>query len=247
MPVDPTMLVLALIMLLAYTGEAMVGFGSTVVGVTLGAHVWPIDSLVPVIVPLHVVVNGYVALRHRRHIDTDLLIWRILPFMGVGVLVGLAIFPLIRGPALQKIFAALVVVFTAREFVLLFAGSTARRSMAGTEIAVWQVLAGVIHGIYATGGPLLVYSLTRRALPKAAFRSTLCAVWAVLNAILTATFILNGRIDAVSWKITLALLPVAPLGIFAGQWLHNKVSERLFRICICLLLFVSGMSLLFRT
>jgi hypothetical protein len=41
--------------------------------------------------------------------------------------------------------------------------------------------AGLVHGMYTTGGPLLVYALGREGLSKHVFRSTVTAVWLVFN------------------------------------------------------------------
>jgi uncharacterized membrane protein YfcA len=234
------------IMLLAYTGDAMVGFGSSVIAVTLGAHVYPIDLLIPVIVPMHIITNSFIAFRNRSHIDRKLLLRRILPLMAIGGLIGLALFPIVKGPALQLIFGVMVVVFTIRELTLLFKGTASGRPMSQIEASLWQFCAGVIHGIYATGGPMLVYSLARQELPKAVFRATLCTVWAVLSVLLTIAFAINGRVNLATLTMTAYILPAVPIGIALGGWLHNRVSERGFRFAVCFLLLLAALVLLVR-
>lgn len=244
MVLDPVIYALALIILLAYTTEVLTGFGATVVAVTLGAHFYPIDRWVPVLVSLNVFVTGYVALRYRANASKALLLKSILPFMALGLVVGLFLYPLVKGVALKKLLGLMVTFFAGRELFLLATGSrVGSRALTAVQSASWQVMAGVTHAFYATGGPLLVYSVSRLKLPKSVFRATMCTVWASLNTVLIVIFSFNGRINPDSLKLTALLMPVLPLGVLLGEWLHDRINEHLFRIFIYALLFVSGLTL----
>lgn len=236
---------LAPIVLLAYVTEAMTGFGAVLVAVTLGAHFYPIHSLVPVLMPLNVTVTGYVAFRYRSHIRTDVLFKSIVPFMGLGVLIGLGVFPLIKNLGLNWLLGLFVVGFSIKgltDIIRKVEGS----NMPQWAAALWQVVAGIVQAVYATGGPPLVYSLSRLNLPKQAFRATLCTVWGTFNTFLTIAFIINGRADSTSLTLTGWLLLILPLGIFIGEKLHGRVNERGFKLTIYCLLLVSGAALLFK-
>lgn len=241
---DPVLYILSPIILLAYTTEVLTGFGATLVAVTLGAHFYPIDRWVPVLVSLNIFVTGYVAFRYRTKSEKALLFKSILPYMGAGLLVGLALFPLLRGIALKRLLGLMVTVFAARELFRLIRGvHSCRRSLPPFQTALWQILAGIAHAFYATGGPPLVYAISRLNLPKSVFRATMCTVWASMNAFLIVVFSLNGRINPESLKMTAWLLPVLPIGILLGEWLHNRVNEHQFRVFIYCLLLVSGVTL----
>ena len=230
MQIEPNYIILVIvgIMLLAYTSEGMVGFGSSVIAVTLGAHFYPIELLIPIIVPMHVINNGFIAFRNRSHIDRKLLLRRILPFMTCGGLLGLALFPIVKGPALQIIFGTMVVIFMTRELILLIRGVASGRPMSEIEASVWQFFAGVIHGIYATGGPVLVYSLARQVLSKAVFRATLCTVWTTLNLLLTIAFVASGRVNLDTLTLTACIFPAVPVGIVLGGYLYKLILDCFF-------------------
>ena len=76
--------------LLAYTLEAITGFGSIVIALSLGALLLPIDQLLPVLVPLNIGMTGYLVSRHWRLIDRRLLLGTILPGMLTGAILGLS-------------------------------------------------------------------------------------------------------------------------------------------------------------
>jgi uncharacterized membrane protein YfcA len=177
--------------------------------------------------------------------DRDLLLKRIFPFMITGLLIGVALFPLLRGIALKKLLGYLVVLFAGRELVLLIRRIQRQGPpLSPSKTGIIQLAAGAVHAFYATGGPLLVYSLGRLELPKTVFRPTLCAVWATLNTILTLAFVLKGRIHMASVEMTAMLIPLLPAGIFVGEWLHHRINERHFRLVIYGLLLFSGATLI---
>jgi uncharacterized membrane protein YfcA len=106
--------------------------------------------------------------------------------------------------------------------------------------------AGVIHGIYASGGPMLVYAIGREGLTKTAFRSTLSMVWIVLNVFLVARFLLAGDYDREAALDILLLVPTVPLGILLGEWVHHRIDERRFRMAVLALLVAAAISLIVR-
>src|SRR6516225_8615715 len=79
--------------LLAYTLEAVTGFGSVVVSLSLGALLLPIEQLLPVLVPLNVGLTSYLAWRHRRLVQWNLLLATLLPAMLLGMVIGYLLLP----------------------------------------------------------------------------------------------------------------------------------------------------------
>ena len=105
--------------------------------------------------------------------------------------------------------------------------------------------AGLTHGLFASGGPLLVFSLAGSNINKAQMRATLLAVWFSLNSMLTVIFFLQGALNAV-WPKLLMYLPLLVVGVAAGEYLHHRVSELTFRRLIYVILIVTGILLLAR-
>jgi uncharacterized membrane protein YfcA len=54
----------------------------------------------------------------------------------------------------------------------------------------WPILflGGVIHGLYSTGGPMVVYYLAREPIDKKAFRTTLAMVWLITGSFLLINY-----------------------------------------------------------
>lgn len=226
--------------LFAYTAEAMTGFGSIVIALSLGALLFPIEWLQTVLVPLNICMTGYLVVRHRRAIDWGLLARLILPLMLLGTAVGAGLQPHLGGAWLKLLFAALVLWFSLRELWRVAPRSAPRPAWLSRALIG---LAGITHGLYASGGPLLVYALAGMAIDKARFRATLIFVWFSLNSALTAWYLWQGRLQPEAIWV-LAYLPLIPLGIWLGERLHHRVDEASFRQWIYRLLALAAMGLM---
>lgn len=238
-------LLLAPIVFVAFASEALTGFGCIVIALTLGSHLYPVEALVPVLVPLNMVLSGYILARDRHRIAWPLLLREVLPWMGLGTAVGVAAVPWIEGRILRSALGVLVVAVAAAELRrALSRGAVAVRPIGAAEAAGWYLAAGVVHGIYGAGGPPLVAALSRVRLSRAAFRGSLALVWQLLNSLLIAAFLLQGRMTSATVRSVLILLPVVILATAAGQWAHQRVNERAFRGAVSALLLVAGASLL---
>jgi hypothetical protein len=238
---DARFALLAAIVLVAFGVEATTGFGATVIAVALGLQLYPLQTLLPVLVPLGLVLSATLVWRNRAHVDRRLLALGILPPMGVGLVAGLVIFARASSAALERAFGLLVVAIAARElWRLRHAAAAAARPLPPAWERVVLLLAGVVHGIFSSGGPLLVYAVGRSGLPKARFRATLSGVWLVLGAALTAAYAGQGRVDGGSLLASAALVPVLGAALAAGDWAHHRLDEARFRRAVFALLLVAG-------
>ncbi|WP_121257503.1 sulfite exporter TauE/SafE family protein [Nocardioides ferulae] len=228
--------------LVAYTVEAVTGFGSIVIAVSLGALVLPVADLLPVLVPLNVLMTSFLVTRHRRHVDRPTLVRRILPLMLAGMLVGYLAAPHLPAGSLRMVLGALVLWFALRELGRWLRRVEPRRH--GPWLTRSLIVgAGVSHGLVASGGPLLVAGLAGTTLGKAALRATLLTVWLLLNTTLTVLFALAGSLLPALPRV-LALTPVLVVGLVAGEVLHRRLDEQVFRRVVHLLLAGTGVALL---
>lgn len=238
---DPVWIAIGAFIFIAFTLEAITGFGSIVIALALGAQLVPIEQLVPILASLSVVMSTVMVWRHRHHIDRALLLRTVLPGMVLGTALGYAAKPLLNAGLMRQSFGVLIVWFASRElWRLRHAHAPVARPLWRSQLLV--VLAGVTHGLFASGGPLLVYAASGMAINKARFRATLVSVWLTLNTGLTLAFWLDGRLLPALPKAA-AYLPVIAAGFALGDWLHQRVSEARFRLAIYALLCVTGILL----
>jgi uncharacterized membrane protein YfcA len=226
---------------LSYFSAALAGFGGIIIVLTLGAHLYPIAWMLPVLLPLTLIANLYIFIRHHQYIDTPVLLKRILPFMGTGLVIGFPLLTVLQEELLRTLFGLIVILVAMRELSCLMRGS--RRNEASPPewmITAYVCAAGVVHGIYASGGPLLVYAANKMQLSKSVFRSTLSIVWLIMNIFLTGSYTVAGKIDLESLQYSAYLLPPLIAGVLLGERLHQRIPERSFKIVVFLFLIVSG-------
>jgi len=230
--------------LLAFTIEAITGFGSIVIALSLGALLLPIPEILPVLVPLSVFMSGYLTWKHHRHIDWHLLGTLILPLMLAGTITGYLLMPWLGAGRLEVLFGGLIVWFAGKELWRLISGHEAKpHSLAASRGVTFA--AGITHGLFASGGPLLVYGLAGMQLNKSRTRATLVTVWLTLNLTLTVLYFLDGRLYANADKI-LWYLPLLVIGALVGDFLHHRLNEAYFRRAVYGVLLITGALLILR-
>ncbi|MCC5856163.1 MAG: sulfite exporter TauE/SafE family protein [Idiomarina sp.] len=227
---------------IAFTSEAITGFGSIVIAIALGSLLYPIPELIPILVPLSLFMTSAMIWRFWHDIDRQLMMKSILPFMGAGLILGILLVGWLSSDTLKRLFAVLLIWFAGRELYKRFRGLPLSVKPRWWQ-PFWTFLAGITHGLFASGGPLLVYSLNSRAIPKAQFRATLVSVWFVLNAFYTTVLLLQERVQPVFFQ-TLSYLPVLLLSFWMGHALHKRVSETNFRTLVYVLLLIAALAML---
>jgi uncharacterized protein len=231
---------------LGFVVESVAGFGGTVVALSLGARWFAIDQLLAWFLPLNLALSTYLAVRHRRHIDRALLGRKVLPAMLLGLAGGTALTQVLDADGGARVFAAIVVAVAVFELARLLARPDTARAIPGPiQLAVLAV-AGVVHGLFATGGPLAVAVINRSVPDKATLRASLAVLWLTLNAIVATRLAVDGTLGAASLPTSAALIPALVAGIVAGEAIHRRVPERPFRYVVAGLLGVTGVLLLTR-
>src|SRR5688500_2352589 len=178
---------MALIALLAFATEGAIGFGGTVIAACLGAQLLPLDELLPAFVPLNLAMSAWLVTSGRDAIAWRVLLRTIALPVAAGAAIGLALFHIPAKQVLAAVFGGFVALLAVLQLVRPAAGSLNRAWRTGFLAA-----GGIAHGLFGTGGPMIVY-VTRRELPdKRAFRATLAALWLVLNVALLVNFLALG-------------------------------------------------------
>ncbi|CUS47915.1 MAG: putative permease [Idiomarinaceae bacterium HL-53] len=230
---------------IAFTSESMTGFGSIVIALALGSTLFPIPTLVTILVPLSIVMTSTLLIKHYRHINFRLLFRTILPAMGSGMVLGILLVNVLKGDTLKAIFAVLILWFAGRELYKMYRGLAITPKPRWWQ-PLWTFLAGITHGLFASGGPLLVYALNTKGIPKAEFRATLVSVWFGLNVSYTVILLTQQKIQPML-PIILAYIPVLWLALWVGSKLHDRVSDQQFRTVIYVLLMLAGIAMLMST
>ena len=238
--IDPWIWI-ALFVLIAYSIEAITGFGSLVIALSLGALLLPVPELLPVLVPLNVLMSGTLAIRNRRHVDWVLLLKVILPLMLAGTLIGYLLQNGLAAGALKLLLGILIIWFACRELWRMRRGTLVPAHPAWLN-RLLTLGAGITHGLFASGGPLLVYAMAGTTLDKSRLRATMLCVWCSLNAALSVLLLIQGKLTPTLHKVAW-FIPLLVIGVLVGEYLHHRVNEQRFRQLVYSLLAITGVLL----
>ncbi len=239
---DPGLLViLGVIALGAFATEGAIGFGSTVLAASLGAQLVPLEILLPAFVPLNFVLSSWLLGRGFSAVNWRMLAVEVAPAVGIGAVIGLALFHL---PA-KDLFAFGFGVFVVGLAVLQLA-RPADKPLARYLQWLLLGLGGVVHGLFGTGGPMIVYVVRRRIPDKRVFRATLAVLWLVLNTALLVNYATAGLYSRTTFHATGVLALTLVPGLFLGERIHHALDGARFERVVWLVLLVAGLAVAIR-
>jgi len=230
----------AAVLLVAYFVRGIAGFGSGLISVPLLAVVFPLPVVVPIIVFLDYVGSASQGIRNRR-----LIAWReqlpLIPFMLIGVAIGLTLLENLTSATLARALGAFVIVYAIYQLLPLpeLRGSRLFAPPCGA-------LGGLIGTLFGTGGPFYIIYLGLRGLEKSALRATFAVNFLIDGGIRLAGYGFYGFFDRTSLIYIACALPLVAIGLFAGGRVHSTLSQKAFARLLSALLLFSGVLLLLK-
>ncbi len=243
-------LISGLVVFITHTIEAVTGFGCSVLAMPFVTALLGMRVGIMVITILAWFLALYFVIRKWKEID-----WRqfsiIIGCMLIGLPIGMYIFRHADVFALRSILAIFICIVSAWQLALRLMHRNHTTTHPGT-ISIAKTLpyylllitGGIVHGIFSTGGPLVVLYATKFITDKGRFRATLCLLWTTLNTIIIGTYLIEGSMTTEVVKNTGILIPFVIMGIFAGEKIHAKVNERIFSLIVFALLLATGIIML---
>jgi uncharacterized membrane protein YfcA len=233
---------------LAFTVETVVGFGATVVVVSLGGLFVPLELLLPTFVPVNLALSCWLVGRNLRAVQWSLLGRRLLPALLVGMAVGMGLLAGLPSRRMLVVLGAFVVGLSIRELMAMRrVDAPTPEALSGPAAALVLASGGVVHGVFGTGGPLIVFVLARQLHEKGAFRATLAVIWVLLNGLLVLGYLFGDRLNGNTLRGSAALLVALLVGLVVGQRVHDRVDAVRFRKGLFSMLLVAGLVLALRS
>lgn len=109
-------------------------------------------------------------------------------------------------------------------------------------LAVIGILSGILCGLFGIGALLAAY-VSRTTENNSQFKGNMCVVFLVENTFRIILYSVTGILTPVIFKSALLLLPFMLIGLAAGIFLSKKISEKIVKKIVIILLVLSGLSL----
>lgn len=263
-----------LIIFLTNIIQGITGFAGTVLAMPFSirlvgyAVAKPVLNLLGLLAGVYVVVGGYKNVNRKQ-------LKRVALFMAIGILFGILIKNVFAGyeKIMYILLGIFVIAIGLRGFILFFLEQRKKKSNLKAEeksellqepvqetvqepvqesdklkpsSGILLLLAGIVHGIFVSGGPLIIGYLTDHTANKEEFRRTVSAVWIILNGIVFVSDIASGYYTLDTIRIQAISIPFLFAGMFVGGLLFKRMNQKVFLLLTYFLLMVAGVSLLMK-
>lgn len=244
-----------IVVFITHAIEAVTGFGCSVLAMPFVTALLGMRTGIMVITVLAWLLAVYIAVTKWRAID-----WKqfsiITGCMLIGLPIGMYLFRTVDGANLQLILAIFICIVSIWQLIKKFrdrgkktAEETTvptKRRFSGLPYYLLLVVGGIVHGMFSSGGPLVVLYASKHLPDKSRFRATLCLLWATLNTIIMASYFVDGMVDVEFARTTGLLVPFVIAGIIVGEKIHDKVNERTFTLIVFSMLLLTGIFMLWK-
>lgn len=234
--------------------QGITGFAGTILAMPPSLFLVGYDVAKPVLNVLGILAGVYVFITHGKHVDWKEL-KKVVLVMTVGILSGIFLKSMFTGneSILYKCLGIFIIVLSVQGYYQLLAkkkntlqAEPTAEKKTGIKSYLLLISSGIVHGMFVSGGPLLIAYLSKTVKEKVSFRATISTVWIILN-----TIILIDDMRAGLWTISLVktqviAVPFFIAGMAVGTKLYKSMSQMLFMKLTYILLFISGISLLFK-
>lgn len=199
------------------------GFGS--LAVPLMALAIPVPQAVAIFLPILLVMDLLGIAAFRRHFDWALIRF-LVPLGLVGTLIGMLSFRLLDARLVAGIVGVFTLAFLAQRF--LFPPRPDGPHPPRWVGAILTATSGFTSFVSHAGGPPISAYVIPMRLPPLVFTATMAAFFFVINLSKWAPYAWLGLLDLRNLATSMALLPLAPVGVWAGVRLAHRIQPKLF-------------------
>lgn len=220
--------------------QALTGFAGVMLSIPPTILLYGPDMAKAVINVICWLVCALLMFQNRKYINPKELL-RIVVFMLVGMAIGIHLYNVVNPHILVPLYGAIIVGVALKN--LIFKQSA---SVLPNWIAIPVLLgAGIIHGMFASGGALLVVYLVATFRDKDSFRANVASVWTILNLVLMFNDYEKGLYNTEFFELLgLGVIPLV-IAIYLGNKIHDMINQKMFnRVTYCLLLAAGSMILI---
>ncbi len=206
--------------------------GISFVSIVLMASVVPPRESTGVILPMLIAADFLACGAFRKHVVWR-HVWRLLPATVLGVVLGY--FAMRAVPAGEYRHAIGWIIF----LMAVLQGLKMRyREVPIEALHHWPfasamgVTTGMTTMMANAAGPVAALYMMVVELPKMPFIATSAFLFLIVNLIKVPFSASQGLITLETLRFNLWLVPVVALGVYGGQWIIHRLSQRVFEICV---------------
>lgn len=227
---------------IAFLCESIFGFGAGLIAIPLLSLFLGVKEAV-IFMLCFQLLNGFLLVGASAHIP-----WKkVIPMsvaLIIGTIVGTSILSNINDSYLKVILSLTIFIFLLRNQLSIRLDFMKKNMHAWASVAGF--LGGLLQGVVGMGGPALTMYLFVVVPNKSQLRSALIFLFFISSLVRVLFMQDKGLLSSENLNLVLPVLPFFFLALFAGQKLHAKIDDRLYRVAVQLLMGISAILLLLR-
>lgn len=248
MPTDPLFYLAASVaVILVGLSKGGLGGAMAILGVPIMATVVPPVQAAAILLPILLVMDAVSLWTWRKDNDPP-TIWIVLPAATAGIAIGWLTAIVVPGDAIRLVVGLIALVFSMHyAWNRYIAGKRQIIPRPHNRIkgTFWGVVAGFTSFVSHAGGPpYQVYTLPLGQDPKT-FTGTSVRVFAAINAIKLIPYFALGQFDATNLKLSLVLIPLAPIATLIGAGIVKRIKAETFYPFMYSMVFLTSLKLIY--
>ena len=237
----PQLILACLVVLVAQTIYVLFGFGLGLIGVGLLAmFIQPLTNIVVLLLFIALPAEIYVLCKSWKNIS-----WRGIIAIICGVAVGTVVGTMVLRYGEPDFILTILALF-------LMVSGTIFLLMDSDIVIHWPswctlpvgILAGLLSGMFGTGGPPLIFYYQLSGMKKHIFRGQLMTLFFLMALVRFTTYSFSGLITTTRFISAIYIFPAILIGIWLGNSIHIQISEKGFRKMVSIALIIIGIILL---
>ena len=220
-------LLFLLVLFVSNVIQAITGFAGTVLAMPPSVYLLGLDHAKVVLNVMAWLSGLMIAVTGYRHINWKELL-KMSAVMLVGMFAGIQICRIVKSENILLTIYGIIIVVVALKNLCIHT----EKKLPDLILWIVLILAGIIHGMFVSGGALLVIYATQVLKEKEEFRATM------------VTQFRSGLVGTADIRlICISILPLL-IATWLGKKLVCKVSQKVFLNLTYILLLISGVSLI---
>ncbi|MDD3369784.1 MAG: sulfite exporter TauE/SafE family protein [Lachnospiraceae bacterium] len=227
-----------IIIFIGFGIQALTGFGGSMIAMPLCIAVAGVEISKPVITAMALYTAVLVGFEQRKNINQKEML-KISVVMLVWMAVGVWLYKIVPMDFLKIIYGIIVVCIGLKKLLL-----PDMKNVPKSVMLLALSAAGIMQGMFISGGCFLVIYAVGVLKDKQEFRGTISSVWCILDIVLLISYYFDHSFTAPALTQTLIAIIPATLATFIGALIARKIKQQTFLFISYILLVISGIVLL---
>lgn len=225
-------------LLFANTMQTITGFAGNLIAMPLSIKLVGYDSARAVINIFTLLACTYISIKNIKYINRRELL-KMSIIMIIGMALGNVLLRLFRIDFLIYLYGALILVIAINKLFW-----TQKIKIPDWGMLLLLVSAGIIHGLFLSGGALAVVYAVSKIKNKDEFRATISPLWVILGSIQIFFHFREGLYTG--HTLFLILISIVPMtaSILLGNIMYKHISKKVFLRITYVLLLLSAITVL---